>query len=122
MRQAGVLAAAGLIALEETPKQAGRRPCQRALPRRGLWRRSPGSRSIPQSVQTNIVIFDVSGTGIAPADISARLKARGVLMNGINATAMRAVTHYDVDRAGCEFALQAIGEIAAGASSYAGTA
>ena len=35
---------------------------------------------------------------------------------------MRAVTHYDVDRAGCEFALKSIAGIAAGASSYAGTA
>ena len=45
------------------------------------------------------MIFDVSGTGIAPADFSARLKQRGVLMNGINHRQMRAVTHYDVDRA-----------------------
>ena len=35
---------------------------------------------------------------------------------------MRAVTHFDVDRAGCEFALKSIAEIAAGASRHAGTA
>jgi len=48
------------------------------------------------------VIFDVGGTGLTSADISARLKQRGVLMNGINERLMRAVTHYDVDRAACQ--------------------
>ncbi len=59
------------------------------------------------------MVFDVSGTGLAPAEISARLKRRGVLMNGINERQMRAVTHYDVDRAACSMALEAIAEICA---------
>ena len=100
MRQVGVLAAAGLIALEETPQAAALRPRQRALSGR-----RPGAHSrhsnCSGSVATNIVVFDVSGTGIAPAEISARLKRRGVLMNAINDRQMRAVTHYDVDRAAC---------------------
>ena len=36
---------------------------------------------------------------VAPAEVSARLKQRGVLMNAINDRCVRAVTHYDVDRA-----------------------
>jgi threonine aldolase len=121
MRQAGVLAAAGLVALEETPKRLPEDHRNARFLAEGL----AGIRGIqldPKSVQTNIVIFDVSGTGIAAADLSARLKQRGVLMNAVNPRQMRAVTHYDVDRAACELALQAVAEIAAGVSSYAGTA
>jgi threonine aldolase len=121
MRQAGVLAAAGLVALEETPKKLPEDHSNARFLAEGL----AGIRGIridAKTVQSNIVIFDVSGTGIAPPDLSARLKKRGVLINGINTRQMRAVTHYDVDRAGCEFALKSIAEIAAGASRHAGTA
>ena len=45
-----------------------------------------------------------------PAEISARLKQRGVLINGVGPCHMRAVTHYDVDRKGCETALEAMAE------------
>ena len=70
--------------------------------------RLPGIRLDPAKVRTNIVIFDVSGTGLASGEISARLKARGVLINGISATAMRLVTHMDAGRADCERALGVI--------------
>jgi hypothetical protein len=46
------------------------------------------------------------------AEISARLKERGVLINPVGATWMRLVTHYDVDREGCEMALAALAEVA----------
>jgi threonine aldolase len=120
MRQAGVLAAAGLVALEETPPKLAEDHANARFLAEGLAV-IRGIRIDPKTVQSNIVIFDVSGTGIAPPDFSGRLKQRGVLINGINTKQMRAVTHYDVDRAGCEFALQSIGEIAAGASRHAGT-
>ena len=107
MRQAGVLAAAGLIALEETPKLLADDHCNAKLVAEGLSR-IPGIAVDPAKVMTNIVIFDVSGTGLASAEISARLKQRGVLINGINERQMRAVTHYDVDRAACEQALEAV--------------
>jgi threonine aldolase len=61
-------------------------------------------------VATNIVIFDVGGTGSTSAEISARLKRRGVLINGVNELLMRAVTHYDVDRAACAEALKAFAD------------
>jgi myo-inositol-1-phosphate synthase len=67
-----------------------------------------------RKVATNIVVFDVSGTGRVSAEISARLKARGVLINGINERQMRAVTHYDVTRAECAQALAAMEEAARG--------
>jgi threonine aldolase len=112
MRQAGVLAAAGLIALEEGPRllavdHANARFLAEALA--GI----PGIAVNAARVQTNIVIFDVSGTGLAAAEFSARLKAKGVLMNAVNEKQIRLVTHHDVDRAGAEIALGAIAEVAA---------
>jgi threonine aldolase len=107
MRQAGVLAAAGLMALEETPKLLAGDHANAKLLAEGLSR-IPGITVDAAKVMTNIVIFDVSGTGLASVEISWRLKQRGVLMNGVNERLMRAVTHYDVDRAGCEEALEAM--------------
>jgi threonine aldolase len=113
MRQAGVLAAAGLIALEEMPKRIGEDHANARFLADAL-RHIPGI-GAPQEVQTNIVIFDVSGTGIEPDEFSRCLKERGVLINGINSREMRLLTHYDADRAACEQAALAIAEVAAGA-------
>jgi len=112
MRQAGVLAAAGLIAMEETPKRLCDDHSNARFLAEGLARIA-GVTVDAGRVATNIVVFDVSGTGRAPAEISARLKERGVLINGINSRQMRAVTHYDVDRAQCAGALHALAEAVA---------
>ena len=58
-------------------------PPQRPIPGRRA-RPHPGIR-VTHRVETNIVIFDVSGMGLAPAEVSLRLKQRGVLINGIDA-------------------------------------
>jgi threonine aldolase len=107
MRQVGVLAAAGLIALEETPPRLAQDHCNARFLAEGLARLA-GIHVDPASVATNIVVFDVSGTGSTGGEISARLKARGVLINAIDERRMRAVTHYDVDRAACARALEAM--------------
>jgi len=109
MRQVGVLAAAGLVALEETPKRLVDDHCNAKFLAEGL-RRIPGIRIDCAKVETNILVFDVSGTGLAGGEISRRLKERGVLINPVNERLMRAVTHYDVDRAGCARALEAVAE------------
>jgi len=107
MRQAGVLAAAGLIALEDTPQRLPDDHANARFLAEGLAR-IPGIQIDPRKVATNIVVFDVGGTGRASAEISARLRARGVLINGINERLMRAVTHYDATRADCAQALEAV--------------
>jgi threonine aldolase len=112
MRQAGVLAAAGLIALEQSPRHLIEDHRNARLMAHGLAR-IPGIQIDPAKVQTNIVIFDVSGTGLPAPEVSARLKERGVLINPVNTSLMRLVTHYDVDREGCELALAALAEVAA---------
>lgn len=110
MRQVGVLAAAGLIALEQmTERLAGDHANARWLAER--LAEIPGIRIDPAAVATNILVLDVSGTGLASTEISARLKARGVLANGINAQLMRVVTHCDVTRADCERAIAVFREI-----------
>lgn len=119
MRQAGVLAAAGLIALEEHPRFLAQDHANARFVAETLAR-IPGIKIDPRNVATNIVIFDVSGTGLSTSEFSGRLKARSVLINGINAREMRIVTHHDVDRAGCEQALEAIEQVAAGAAAAAG--
>ncbi|MBS1857589.1 MAG: aminotransferase class I/II-fold pyridoxal phosphate-dependent enzyme [Acidobacteria bacterium] len=109
MRQAGILAAAGLVALEESPAKLATDHANARFLAEGLAR-IPGVQVDSTKVATNIVIFDVSSTGIAPSEISARLKQRGVLLNAINDRCLRAVTHYDVDRAHCALALDALSE------------
>ena len=112
MRQAGVLAAAGLIALEEGPARL------HVDHENARWvaqqlSQLPGIRINPAEVQTNIVIFNIAGTGLTPREFSAQLKSRGVLANGVGATSIRMVTHRDVTREQCERALAAVSELVA---------
>jgi len=109
MRQAGVLAAAGLVALEESPAKLGVDHANARFLAEGLAR-IPGIQVDPAKVDTNIVVFDISASGLAPADVSTHLRRRGVLMNAINQRCLRAVTHYDVDRAQCAQAVEAVSE------------
>ena len=109
MRQAGVLAAAGLIALEEMPRRLEEDHVNARFLATQLVK-IPGIQLDPARVQTNIVIFDVSETGRTPAELSACLEGRGVLMNAVNSRQMRAVTHYDVTRKDCERAAETISD------------
>ena len=112
MRQAGVLAAAGLVALQESPAYL---PNDHANARflAEQFATVDGIAIDPSLVRTNIVIFDISGLGIGTGEFSQHLKLRGVLANGINATHMRMVTHKDVSRADCEYAAGVLTELAA---------
>jgi len=110
MRQVGVLAAAGLIALEEMPHRLGEDHANARFLAAELAK-IPGVRLDPERVQTNIVIFDITGTGLTTGEINSRLKARGVLMSSANARQMRAVTHYDVNREDCATAAFALAEV-----------
>jgi threonine aldolase len=110
MRQAGVLAAAGLIALEEGPKRLHIDHANAEFLAQGLAE-MPGIKIDPSKVVTNILFLDVSGTGLTSYEISKRLAAQGILANGTTPQVMRMVTHLDVDRAGCERALKVLREI-----------
>ncbi len=94
MRQAGILAAAGLIALEESPKKLH-------IDHENARRLAEGVANIKgisidaEKVQTNIVIFDVSETGKTSAEICTRLKEHNILASPFG-KAIRMVTHCDV--------------------------
>lgn len=110
MRQAGILAAAGLIALEEMPARLGEDHANARF-LAGELAHIPGIAIEPAKVQTNIVIFEVAGTGLTPVQFSESLKGRGILINGVGPASMRAVTHCDASRSDCERALAAIREV-----------
>jgi threonine aldolase len=111
MRQAGILAAAGLIALEEGPKRLHEDHGNAKFLAEGLAK-TPGIKIDPAKAQTNILIFDISGTGFTSGEFTKELAKRNVLSGGVTAETVRFVTHMDVDRAGCEYALGAVQEIA----------
>ncbi len=106
MRQAGVLAAAALVALEETPKRLHEDHLNARRLAEGLAE-LPGVGIDPEKVATNIIIFDVSGTGRTADEICARLQERGVLASGFGPS-IRMVTHYDVSSEDIETALREI--------------
>jgi threonine aldolase len=109
MRQAGVLAAAGLVALEETPQRLHEDHENAQLLARSLAEIN-GINIDPEKVRTNIVIFDVSEANISADEICARLKERGVLASSFG-TSIRMVTHYDVSRADIETALNELKKV-----------
>ena len=110
MRQAGVLAAAGLVALEQNVERLAE-DHQNAL---RLAEGISGIRGLSiesARVQTNIVVFAVVGDGITAKEVVGRWKEEGVLALAIDETQVRAVTHYDVDRAGVERALAILAKL-----------
>jgi threonine aldolase len=96
LRQAGVLAAAGLVALEENVKRLSEDHANARLLAEGLAR-MPGIAVDPDRVESNIVFFDVSGTGVPAVEITDRALAAGVRLAG-NGTSFRAVTSYEITR------------------------
>ena len=107
MRQAGVLAAAGLIALEQMPARLGEDHANAKSLAEGLAK-LPRVSIDPSKVVTNIVIFDIARSGIAPQRLAEEAKTRGVLLSGVGGTRIRLVTHLDVSRKDCEEALRVL--------------
>ncbi len=103
MRQVGVLAAAGIVALT---KMVDRLVEDHENARRlaeGLAE-LPGIKIDPEKVKTNIVIFEFNHPKMTPKEFTDRLKEEGVLMLPIEGKRIRAVTHYgitaeDIDKA-----------------------
>ena len=110
LRQAGVLAAAGQVALDETPQRL-HIDHENARFLAECLAQLPALRIDPAEVVTNILIIDVSGTSLTADEISKRLAGRGVLASAMSPTILRMVTHYDVDRAQCERAAKVLREV-----------
>ncbi len=108
MRQAGVLAAGGLMALEEGPKRLAEDHTHARLLAEALAN-TEGVAIDLETVETNIVIFRLTA-GSGAAELAARLKARGVLAGAFGLDAIRLVTHRDVSRKDCIDAAEALTE------------
>lgn len=108
MRQAGVLAAAGLIALEQMPARLPEDHVNARLLAEVVAGCEAAEIDLP-AVETNIVIFRLKDDGDALGFVEA-LKSQGVLAIAMGPHSVRLVTHFDVSRADCERA----GEVLAG--------
>lgn len=96
MRQAGIVAAGGLYALRHHIDRLREDHANAAVLAEGLAA-IPGVRLDP-APETNIVYFDVAGTGLTGAEARDRLEAAGVRASGMGPTRLRFVTHLDVSR------------------------
>jgi len=110
MRQAGVIAAAGLLALEKSPAllQVDQENAKRLA--EGIAE-VPGLSIDPKKVRSNIVIFDCAKTGKTAVELCDALHPHGVWAQDTGLYSVRFVTHCDVDRAGIERALVLLKEV-----------
>lgn len=95
MRQAGILAAAGIYALERHIARL-KTDHDHAKKLARLLQQIPAIQIAPQHVETNIVIFDIVDEHRSPAELVAALKEQGVLINAVGGRSYRAVTHLHI--------------------------
>jgi len=104
MRQVGVIAAAGLIALEKSPGRLHEDHESAKRLAEGIAK-IPGLKIEPKTVRSNIVIFDCTGSGKNAVELCDALHERDVWAQDTAPYSVRMVTHWNVDRAGVEKAL-----------------
>jgi threonine aldolase len=110
MRQVGVLAAAGLVALENVDRLAEDHANARRLAE-GLSQ-IPGIQLDPARVQSNFVVFDLAGVGIGIGEYIARLAESGVRVADVGGARIRAVTSSEVKRDDIDYALSVASQVA----------
>jgi len=108
MRQVGVIAAAGLIALEKMPARLHEDHANARLLAEELSQIECVDIDL-DSVETNIVIFRLKGE-VTASELVNRLKARGILASTLGPNMIRLVTHHDVSRDACVKAAEALAE------------
>ena len=104
MRQAGIIAAAGVYALEHHVARLAEDHAHAQLLAQALAELK-AVRLDPATVETNIVIFDVVAAGRTGAEIAEQLRREGVRVSVFGSTRLRAVTHLDVSRQDIERAI-----------------
>ncbi len=110
MRQSGILAAAGVYALQHNIERLAEDHANAKLLADGLA--TIKGVKLANSPETNILFFDPSEAGVTPADFVPKLLAAGVRMGHISRR-VRAVTHLDVSRADCERAVEIVRKLLA---------
>lgn len=109
MRQAGVLAAPGIIALTEMIGRLGEDHARAKILAAALSQR-PGIKLNPDEIETNIVIFKFSHPRISVSELLAELGKRRILAMATSA-GIRFVTHKDIDDEDLDRAITALKEI-----------
>jgi threonine aldolase len=112
MRQAGIIAAGGVYALLHHIDRLADDHANARVLADGLAA-IPGVRLVYGMPETNILFFDISGTGLTPTQLEAGINRLGVRLGAAydGTTVIRAVTHLDVSRADCEAAAAAIRQV-----------
>lgn len=100
MRQVGILAAAGLYAVENNIARLAEDHANARLLAEGLSQLKGFTIDLSRVV-TNIVIADIAGSGLTPAAILDKMKTVGVLAVPFGRTRIRMVTHLDVSHDDC---------------------
>lgn len=117
MRQAGIVAGAGLYALKHNVERLAEDHAN-ARHFATLLARIPGVSVDPASIETNIVFFDVGGAGFTGPEMAAALRGKGVRAGAWpHETKVRAVTHLDLTRADIERAAACVAEVVQAARS-----
>ena len=106
MRQAGVVAAAGIVALQTMVERLDEDHENARRLADGLWD-IPGISISPDAVRTNIVIFELEADAMAPSELVGHLAERGVALFGAGGRRIRAVTHRGVSADDIELTLEA---------------
>ena len=113
MRQAGIIAAAGIVALETMLERLPEDHENARYLAEG-FAQIPGI-TLPYGVETNLVFIDVSGTGMTAQEVAAGLDQNGVRLGAFyDQSILRAVTHYEITREDCEIAIAELGKLVAG--------
>jgi threonine aldolase len=112
MRQAGIIAAAGIVALHTMIDRMAEDHLNARVLAEGLSLIA-GIEVRPVKRRTNMVVFDIAGNAQAAAAFAASLRERGVLVGARGPTAFRAVTHYGISRDSINRAVAAASEAAA---------
>lgn len=112
MRQAGIIAAAGIVALTSMVERLAEDHANAKALAEGLAE-IPGLQIDPRAVPTNLVFFDVLDP-IGGAGLAKRLREQGILCNATSPTRVRLVTHRGIERADVEHALRVIRETLVG--------
>ena len=107
MRQAGVIAAAGIVALETMVERLAEDHANARYFAECLAD-VPGIELDPATVKTNMVFFDLARNGVTARDLVERVKGEGVLLQVRGEYKVRAVTHYGIGRGDLDRALGAI--------------
>jgi threonine aldolase len=113
LRQVGVLAAAGLVAVEKMVDRLGDDHAKARLLADKLAQIDGISIDLTR-VRTNILFFTVTRPGMTAYELSATLKERGVLANAVDENRIRMLTHHDVSKENCLTAAEIMGEVVAG--------